>query len=266
MGCDPVRFIPPFLVVIFASAISLTVIFKIFPDIYSHTNHQNFTLFVWVFVTFLYFMFMWSWIYASFSDPGRLEDDLKAKGVLKQILQGDVPYFLEKLPICPICKLPMPPNCTHCQDCKKCILRMDHHCAVTGQCIGDKNFKAFILTFFYGGVLGITLLCTSILAIANDVKDIVTILVLIYGGILGLVLMFFLFLFIEPSYASYFPPSQLKYRRSVKIPFCKGLSIVINSFGKTPLQKLIPIQKTTTQYAWLGIDWDIDATEETPLL
>ena len=96
MGCDPSRYIPPFFVVTLASVLCFTIIFKIYPDIYFHSKHTSVTLFFWILVTLCFIMFMWSWLYASFSDPGRLEDDLKAKGVLNQILQGDLKELLHQ--------------------------------------------------------------------------------------------------------------------------------------------------------------------------
>ena len=262
MKCNPLRFIPPFFVILLGGSISLTVILRVYPKISSVTNHKFLALVGWSLEIFFFVMFIWSWIYTSFADSGSLEKDLKRRGVLDRILQGDMPVSLQNLPICPKCRLPMPPRCKHCTDCDKCILRMDHHCAVTGQCIGDKNFKAFILTFFYGGFLGVIDICTAIFSFAVGVKDVLTTLVVIYGGLFGMVLFFFVFIFASQSFEYLYPTSAIRSRPFVKLPFREGMEKLLSSFGSNLFQKLIPIQKTTTEFAWFGVDWE----EETPLL
>ena len=47
----------------------------------------------------------------------------------------------------------MRPDMHHCTYCKACIEGYDHHCGVIGICIGDANFKYFILFQFYAGLM-----------------------------------------------------------------------------------------------------------------
>ena len=37
----------------------------------------------------------------------------------------------------------------HCEDCNVCVKGLDHHCPVYGKCIGEGNYKTFILTLVF---------------------------------------------------------------------------------------------------------------------
>ncbi|KAK2948172.1 putative Palmitoyltransferase SWF1 [Blattamonas nauphoetae] len=47
--------------------------------------------------------------------------------------------------ICPHCNLPRPPRSKHCHECKRCVSKHDHHCPWFNVCIGEENFRWFLL-------------------------------------------------------------------------------------------------------------------------
>ena len=199
-------------------------------------------------------MWLWCWLYAMLTDPGRTKDDLKRRGYYDQIKKGDVPNFLSHLPLCPVCHLPVPPGAVHCQDCEACVLREDHHCGVIGQCVGDKNFKAFIQSFFYGGIIGLECgaygLRNVLTKSSKDDLDPIGLILCVYGLVLGLMMLVF-------GYSFFSMGRTNKGTGPNKIP----LKEYIDSFGKKAIDFFIPIQKTTTKLAWPGIEWEF----ETPL-
>ena len=50
---------------------------------------------------------------------------------------------------CPKCNDVKPPRTHHCSICRKCVMRMDHHCPWTGNCVGLKTHKYFICFTFW---------------------------------------------------------------------------------------------------------------------
>mmetsp|Transcript_8641 Transcript_8641/g.9354 ORF Transcript_8641/g.9354 Transcript_8641/m.9354 type:complete len:387 (-) Transcript_8641:338-1498(-) len=45
---------------------------------------------------------------------------------------------------CKTCKITRPPMASHCSNCNNCVKRFDHHCAVIGNCIGERNHVFFV--------------------------------------------------------------------------------------------------------------------------
>ena len=50
---------------------------------------------------------------------------------------------------CKKCNDIKPPRTHHCSVCSMCVMRMDHHCPWTGNCIGLMNYKYFMCFLFY---------------------------------------------------------------------------------------------------------------------
>lgn len=47
--------------------------------------------------------------------------------------------------ICSTCKINKPARSKHCNLCGRCIAKFDHHCIWINQCVGEGNYKYFIL-------------------------------------------------------------------------------------------------------------------------
>lgn len=50
---------------------------------------------------------------------------------------------------CAACEANSPPRSFHCWACKVCILRRDHHCVFTGNCIGHANQRFYMTMILY---------------------------------------------------------------------------------------------------------------------
>ena len=46
---------------------------------------------------------------------------------------------------CDLCSVYQPPNAVHCPECNVCIMGYDHHCPWMGMCIGERNYRAFMV-------------------------------------------------------------------------------------------------------------------------
>eukprot|EP01064_Diplonema_japonicum_P032060 TRINITY_DN594_c0_g4_i1.p1 TRINITY_DN594_c0_g4~~TRINITY_DN594_c0_g4_i1.p1 ORF type:complete len:428 (+),score=107.40 TRINITY_DN594_c0_g4_i1:47-1330(+) len=46
---------------------------------------------------------------------------------------------------CRTCNVLRPPRASHCAECDVCVDRFDHHCHITGTCVGKRNFRPFVV-------------------------------------------------------------------------------------------------------------------------
>ncbi|KAH8407015.1 hypothetical protein KR222_004146 [Zaprionus bogoriensis] len=46
--------------------------------------------------------------------------------------------------LCTHCQMLVPPRTWHCRLCNRCMLKRDHHCNVTANCIGHRNQRYFV--------------------------------------------------------------------------------------------------------------------------
>ena len=54
-------------------------------------------------------------------------------------------YDVQNGKLCNYCLGMVNFHCKHCKVCNKCVYKFDHHCSVLNTCIGEKNYKGFIL-------------------------------------------------------------------------------------------------------------------------
>ena len=55
----------------------------------------------------------------------------------------------EPLELCKKCNNERPPRAHHCQQCQRCVLAMDHHCIWLNTCVGQRNYRYFLLQEIY---------------------------------------------------------------------------------------------------------------------
>jgi hypothetical protein len=188
-------------------------------------------------------MWLWCWGSCALGDPGSVKEDLRRRGLLHLIEQGEIPPCLRNLGLCTVCRLPRPKGASHCPTCGCCQLRLDHHCGVTGKCIADKNFKAFILNFFWGGCFALLLLPVGVVRLCEQV-DVVGTLVTVYSVSLGFLLLRGGRRFLQMHVNEQHWTSEIA-----------DVWDLLTTFGDQKWMRFVPIQKTCTRLAWPGVDW-----------
>ncbi|KAF8398744.1 hypothetical protein HHK36_014602 [Tetracentron sinense] len=76
----------------------------------------------------------------------------RCAGTPPLIVWGSYPLVekagLENYTYCSYCSKPKSPRAHHCRSCGMCILDMDHHCPIIGNCVGAANHRHFIAFLF----------------------------------------------------------------------------------------------------------------------
>ncbi|CAK0880506.1 unnamed protein product [Prorocentrum cordatum] len=101
----------------------------------------------------LWLLSLSSYLRTHFSDPGRIPERWRAfaesTGGLA-VATSRHAWQPGRATPCKKCGgLERPERAHHCAVCKVCVLRMDHHCPWTANCVGHSNYKYFLLATVY---------------------------------------------------------------------------------------------------------------------
>jgi hypothetical protein len=85
---------------------------------------------------------------ASFSDPGTI-----TAASLHRYSRVPFDGIIYTPKMCRTCMVPRPARSKHCVICNKCVARFDHHCPWLNTCVGERNYRWFMLFLGYHSAL-----------------------------------------------------------------------------------------------------------------
>ena len=85
---------------------------------------------------------------ASFADPG-----VVTAASLHRFSRVPYDNVLYEPRMCRTCNIPRPARSKHCVICNRCVSRFDHHCPWLNSCVGERNYRYFLLFLAYHSYL-----------------------------------------------------------------------------------------------------------------
>ncbi|XP_059666049.1 probable protein S-acyltransferase 15 [Cornus florida] len=120
--------------------------------------------------TFLAFLSLFSFFVCILTEPGGVPSTYVPDVEDSQVCEQEPKKTGVHLRHCDKCSAYKPPRAHHCRVCRRCVLRMDHHCLWINNCVGHRNYKAFVVLVLYATMASIysSVIVVSCCALQTD--------------------------------------------------------------------------------------------------
>lgn len=129
-----------FYILLFPGCYTLFVFYLMIP------NHGLYSIYDHLFGHPIVMFAFWSYYKTCVVNPGILtKSNFKYyKEKYKKYAEGS----LFRNEVCSTCNIPKPARSKHCKICDVCVSRLDHHCIWIRGCVGEHNYKYFLMFIF----------------------------------------------------------------------------------------------------------------------